>query len=108
MVNAFRNEYLAILNEREYLLRASFGALVEIEAAAGCAIPKIVEQIGEQNLSLRVGKAVIVAGIKGAGEKVNEAQLEEDIANAGIAALNHVVLGFLLVSTFGGEKIKKN
>lgn len=97
-----------VLDGREYLLRATFGALVEIESVTGTSIPKLMEQIGENDLSISHVKGILMAGIKGAEGKINEAELEADIANAGIAVTSRGVIEFLLKSTFGGEKIKKN
>lgn len=108
MSNPYRNEHTITLDGREYLLRATFGALVEIEQLTKLSIPKLMEQIGDNNLSVVHVKGIIKAGVKGAGGTVDDTQLEEDIANAGLAETTQGVVAFLLKSTFGGDRIKKN
>ena len=108
MTNPYRNEHTVKLDEREYLLRATFGALVEMEQKTGMALPKMIEQIGENNLSINHLKAILVAGVKGAEGSIDEKQLEADIVNAGLAVTTKAVVEFLLKSTFGGDRIKKN
>lgn len=108
MANPFRNECAVILNGSPYILRATFGALVEIEELVGKPIPKIMEDISEANMSLTNLKAILVAGIKGAEGSYDENKLEEDIAEAGLVALSAGVCDFLVVGSLGGEKIKKN
>ena len=108
MVNPLRNETLVTLNGTEYLLRATFGALVEIEQMTGKSIPKLMEGISNNDLSIAHSKAVFVAGIKGAEVKPDEAKLEQDMMSAGLSEVNHGVVAFLMSCTFGGEKIKKN
>jgi hypothetical protein len=108
MTNPYRNEHTVKLDGNEYLLRATFGALVEIEAVTGLTIPKLMEQIGDNNLSVSHIKGIMIAGIKGAGDKVDEAKLEADIVNAGLQDTVQGVVQFLLKSTFGGNQIKKN
>lgn len=108
MTNPYRNEHTVKLDGREYLLRATFGCLVEIEQATGYSIPKLMEHIGDNDLSVSHVKAIIKAGIKGAGGTVDDQQLEADIVNAGLGPTSQGVIAFLLKSTFGGDRIKKN
>jgi len=106
-MNKFRNEVKLELNGNSYLLRGTFGALVEIEDEVGEPLPVLLNNIAQGNVSLRTIMSVILYGARAANPDLDEDRLEQDIAEGGINTAITGIVEFLVVALEGGKQVKK-
>ncbi|MEI2384650.1 gene transfer agent family protein [Breoghania sp. JC706] len=102
MVNRHRGEIEAMLDGRRWTLCLTLGALAELEDAFSVAdMGALAERFAEGRLSARDAVRIIGAGLRGAGNAVEDAQVEAMTAAGGAPGFAAIV-GDLLRATFGG------
>lgn len=99
--NRRRGEISAELDGRQHRLCLTLGALAELEAAfAAEDLAALVERFSKGRLSAQDMIRIIGAGLRGAGEQVDDAAvgaMQSETGAAGFAA----IVADLLVTTFG-------
>lgn len=101
-MNKYRGEVSIKLGEREYVLRPTFEALVEIEERLGSGLVLIARRFANREFGIRDVACIIAAGIKGAGGKVPE-NIGELIAKAGILPYAETIVLFLTGALSGED-----
>lgn len=102
MANRHRGEISAILGGRERTLVLTLGALAELEAAFAVEdLVALAERFGRGRLSAADMVRVIGAGLRGAGEEIDDAQVARLPCPEGAAGYARIVTA-LLISAFGG------
>lgn len=102
MVNRHRGEIEAMFNGRRWTLCLTLGALAELEDAFSVAdMGALAERFAEGRLSARDAVRIIGAGLRGAGNMVEDEHVER-MTTAGGAAGFAAIVGDLLRATFGG------
>lgn len=102
MVNRQRGEVEAVLDGRKWTLCLTLGALAELEAALGAGdLMELARRFGEGKLSAGDAIRIIGAGLRGAGNDIDDAAVARMRAEGGAAAYVAIV-GELLAVTFGG------
>lgn len=101
-MNPYRDEYRLVLNKKDYVLRPTFEALAEMEGMTGIELVPLALKFQKAQVSLSTLKAVIMAGLKGAGQPVPD-DLGALILKAGLANII-LEIGQWLVSVFDGDK----
>lgn len=109
MANRYRGEIDADLGGRRRRLRLTLGALAELEDALGArGLAGLAARLGAGDLAARDAIAILAAGLRGAGETVDDAEVAAMAVDGGAAAYADIVLR-LLEATFGaGEGAPAN
>ena len=92
--------------EKRFVLRPSFAAVAEIEAATGKGILLLASEMMSdpmRGLSLSAGMAIVRAGLRAAGEKFNEAALQAMVFETGVPRLAEPCSAFLASAIRGGK-----
>lgn len=101
MANRYRGEVAAVLDGRSWTLCLTLGALAELERAFQVAdMTALVERFGAGTLSARDATKIIGAGLRGAGNKIDDDQVARMTANGGASGFAAIVAELLTV-TFG-------
>jgi hypothetical protein len=102
MANRYRGEVTAVLDGRQWTLCLTLGALAELERAFEADdMTALAERFSAGTLSARDATRIIGAGLRGAGNSVDDDQVARMTANGGAAGFAAVVTD-LLMATFGG------
>ncbi|PTW57654.1 tail tube GTA-gp10-like protein [Breoghania corrubedonensis] len=102
MVNRHRGEIEAMLDGRRWTLCLTLGALAELEDAFSVAdMGALAERFAEGRLCARDAVRIIAAGLRGAGNMVEDEQVAAMTAAGGAPGFAAIV-GDLLRATFGG------
>ncbi|MET4632358.1 gene transfer agent family protein [Kaistia defluvii] len=102
MANRHRGEIEAELDGRPHTLCLTLGALAELEAAFGAEdLSALAARFGEGRLSARDAIRILGAGLRGAGESIDDHQVAAMRAPNGAAGFAAIV-SELLDATFGG------
>lgn len=103
MVNRRRGEVEAVLDGRTWTLCLTLGALAELEAAlAAHDLMGLAARFEEGKLSAPDAVKIIGAGLRGAGNDIDDEQVARMKAEGGAAGYVAIVAE-LLSATFGGE-----
>ncbi len=109
--NARRGEVCATLDGKEYRLCLTLGALAELETALGAGdLVSLGERFSTGRLSAKDMIAVIAAGLRGAGNALDESDVGAMHVAGGLADYAKIVSD-LLLATFGaasGEATRQN
>lgn len=101
MVNRHRGEIEAVLNGIPYRLCLTLGALAELEDAFGADdMLSLAQRFETGRLSANDAIRVIVAGLRGAGNELDEDAIAKMRVNGGAAGFVDIV-SRLLCATFG-------
>ena len=101
MANRYRGEVSAILDGRAWTLCLTLGALAELERAFQVAdMTALVERFSVGTLSARDAMRIIGAGLRGAGNNVDDDQVARMAADGGASGFAAIVTDLLTV-TFG-------
>jgi hypothetical protein len=101
MANRYRGEVSAVLDGRQWTLCLTLGALAELERAFQVDdMTALVERFSAGTLSARDATRIIGAGLRGAGNSVDDDQVARMTANGGAAGFAAIVTE-LLTATFG-------
>lgn len=104
MANRHRGEVSAVLDGRRWTLCLTLGALGELEDAFQVGdMTALVERFGAGKLAARDAIAVIGAGLRGAGNPVEDDQVARMAADGGAAGFAAIVTD-LLTATFGSAE----
>ncbi|NRG19391.1 gene transfer agent family protein [Rhizobiales bacterium] len=105
MANRLRGEIEAVLDGRRWTLVLTLGALAELEAAYGAQdLGALTERFSSGRLSASDLTKIIGAGLRGAGNAVDDEQVSNMVAPGGAAGFAAVAAD-LLAATFGsGEE----
>ncbi len=99
--NARRGEVSAILDGKTYRLCLTLGALAELETALGAGdLVSLGERFSTGRLSARDMIAVIAAGLRGAGNTLDESDVAAMQVAGGLADYAKIIAD-LLLATFG-------
>ena len=102
MTNRQRGEIEATLDGRPWTLCLTLGALAELEAALGAGdLMALAKRFEEGRLSSADAIRVIGAGLRGAGNDIDDAAVATMRAEGGAAGYVAIVAA-LLSATFGG------
>ncbi|MFG1464242.1 gene transfer agent family protein [Xanthobacter sp. DSM 24535] len=102
MTNAHRGEISADLDGRPRTLVLTLGALAELEQAFGAGdLVALAERFETGRLTARDAVRIIAAGLRGAGEKVSDAEVAAMRAEDGALGYARIVAR-LLAATFAG------
>ena len=102
MANRHRGEIEAELDGRPHTLCLTLGALAELEAAFGAEdLSALAARFGEGRLSARDAIRILGAGLRGAGESIDDHQVAAMRTQHGAAGFAAIV-SELLGATFGG------
>ncbi|MBI2235343.1 MAG: gene transfer agent family protein [Magnetospirillum sp.] len=93
-MNKHRGDVAVTLGGREYVLRPTFGALVEIEERLGMGLVPLARKVLEGQFGFKEVATIIACGIKGAGERV-PGNLGDLTVEAGLMQLSEPVARFL-------------
>lgn len=100
MANRHRGEIAAELSGRTRTLVLTLGALAELEDAFGGAdILSIAERLRSGRISARDCRAIIAAGLRGAGEDVSDDDVARMTAPGGASGFVRIVAD-LIAATF--------
>ena len=101
MANRYRGETSAALDGRTWTLCLTLGALAELEQAFQVDdMTALVDRFAQGRLSARDAVAIIGAGLRGAGNDVDDAQVARMSADGGATGFAAIVAD-LLTATFG-------
>jgi len=104
MANRYRGEVTAVLDGRQWTLCLTLGALAELERAFQADdMTALVARFSTGTLSARDATTIIGAGLRGAGNSVDDDQVARMTANGGAAGFAAIVTE-LLTATFGGTE----
>ena len=104
MANRYRGEVCAVLDGRTWTLCLTLGALAELEEAFKASdMSALVERFASGTLSARDAVKIIGAGLRGAGNTIDDDQVARMSANGGASGFAAIVTDLLLV-TFGGPE----
>lgn len=105
MANRYRGEVTAVLDGRRWTLCLTLGALAELERTFQVSdMTALVERFSSGTLSAQDATTIIGAGLRGAGNPVDDDQVARMTANGGASGFAGVVTD-LLTATFGaGEE----
>jgi hypothetical protein len=104
MANRHRGEVEAVLDGRPYTLCLTLGALAELEdALAAGDLLALAERFGSGRLSAGDMVKVIGAGLRGAGQGVDDAAVAKMRAEGGAAGFARIVADLLAVTFGSGE-----
>lgn len=104
MANRYRGEVTAVLDGRQWTMCLTLGALAELERTFQVSdMTALVERFSSGTLSARDATAIIGAGLRGAGNSVDDDQVARMTANGGAAGFAAVVTE-LLTATFGSAE----
>ncbi len=99
--NARRGEVCATLDGKDYRLCLTLGALAELETALGAGdLVSLGERFSTGRLSAKDMIAVIAAGLRGAGNTLDESDVGAMQVAGGLADYAKIVAD-LLLATFG-------
>jgi hypothetical protein len=102
MVNRLRGEVEAELDGQRFTLCLTLGALAELEAALGAGdLMGLARRFEAGQLSAADAIKVIGAGLRGAGNEIDDAAVARMRAVGGAAGFVAIVAD-LLAATFGG------
>lgn len=102
MANRHRGEIEAELDGRPHTLCLTLGALAELEAAFGAEdLSALAARFGDGRLSARDAIRILGAGLRGAGESIDDHQVAAMRTAHGAAGFAAIV-SELLGATFGG------
>lgn len=103
MVNRLRGEIEAELDGRKLTLCLTLGALAELEAALGAGdLMGLARRFEQGQLSAADAITVIGAGLRGAGNDIDDAAVARMRADGGAVGFVAIVAE-LLAATFGGK-----
>jgi hypothetical protein len=103
MANRHRGEIEAVLDGRKWTLCLTLGALAELEAALAAGdLMALAKRFEEGRLSAGDAVRVIGAGLRGAGNDIDDAAVARMRVDGGAAGYVAIVAE-LLAATFGGE-----
>ena len=101
MANRYRGEVNAVFDGRQWTLCLTLGALAELEQTFKVGdMTALVERFSAGTLSARDATTIIGAGLRGAGNSVDDDQVARMTADGGAAGFATVVTD-LLTATFG-------
>ncbi|MEO1102600.1 MAG: gene transfer agent family protein [Pseudomonadota bacterium] len=104
MANQYRGETSAVLDGRPWTLCLTLGALAELENAFQVGdMSALVARFGGGTLSARDAVKIIGAGLRGAGNSVDDDQVARMTADGGAAGFAQIVAD-LLTATFGSAE----
>jgi len=103
MVNRQRGEVEAVLDGRPFTLCLTLGALAELEAALKTGdLMGLARRFEEGTLAAADAVKIIGAGLRGAGNDIDDATVARMKVEGGAAGYVAIVAA-LLKATFGGE-----
>ena len=103
--NRRRGEIAATIDGRERRLCLTLGALAELEDAFGAEdLNALAERFSAGRFSARDLVRVIGAGLRGAGEQVDDAEVAAMTAEGGAGGFAAIVAELLTVTFGGGER----
>lgn len=103
MANRYRGEVSATLDGRPWTLCLTLGALAELERAFQVGdMTALVDRFARGTLSARDATKIIGAGLRGAGNNVDDDQVGRMTADGGAAGFAAIVSD-LLTATFGSS-----
>ena len=103
MANPHRGEVEITLAGKTYVMRATFGAVVEIETKTGTGLVDLAERTYSGKPRLTDLTAVVWAGLRAAGEPATYEKVGEMVMDEGIQAAIGPVLEFLGQACTGGK-----
>ncbi len=104
MANRYRGEVSAVLDGRSWTLCLTLGALAELERAFQVDdMTALVDRFSVGTLSARDAVRVIGAGLRGAGNSVDDDQVARMTADGGAAGFAAIVTDLLTVTFGSGE-----
>ncbi|MEM7695007.1 MAG: gene transfer agent family protein [Pseudomonadota bacterium] len=101
MANRYRGETTAVLDGKQWTLCLTLGALADLEQRFQVGdMSALIDRFSRGTLSARDAIAIIGAGLRGAGNSVDDDQVGRMTAKGGAAGFAEVVTDLLTV-TFG-------
>jgi hypothetical protein len=105
MANRHRGEIAARIDERDWKLCLTLGALAELESAFGADdLGALAEKLGTGRLTARQMTAIIAAGLRGGGHDITETEVSQMHCDGGMAGLARIVAD-LISATFEGSHV---
>lgn len=103
MANRYRGEISARLDNRDWTLCLTLGALAELENAFEAKnLPELLEKFSSTSLSASDMIKIVCAGLRGGGHAVTVEDVADMRAEGGATGFAHIVTELLTV-TFGTE-----
>ena len=97
---------------RDFTLRPSFSAIIEIEQATGLGIVSVASRLIQRDIGLGHLAAIVTAGLKASGEPADTQTVAQMVYKTGILdeKLLASINDFITAALSGGEKsdLKKN
>lgn len=106
--NPQRNELTIKLGDKSFLVRPTFGFIVEVEEYFDSPLTTLVlEKLQTGKIKALELAAIIAAGVRGAGKEVSDEEIQEAIAAAGTVVSIDAILPLLMNAFSGADKIAK-
>lgn len=106
MVNRHRGEVFAKIDNRDWTLCLTLGALAELENAFEAAsLPQLLERFSSSRLSASDMIKILCAGLRGGGHSVTLDDVADMRVEGGATGFAHIVTDLLTV-TFGLDNAK--
>lgn len=106
--NRHRGEIEAVIDGERRILCMTLGALAELETAFGVDnIADLAARFGGGNVSTRDVMAIIAAGLRGGGNRIDDADLSDCRVEGGIGGAIRLATR-LLDSAFPAEGMRQN
>ena len=104
MANRHRGEVAARLNDRDWTLCLTLGALAELETAFEVDnLSDLTARFSTGRLSARDMQRILCAGLRGGGHAVSAEDVADMRAEGGVAGFARIVAS-LLTATFGSPE----
>lgn len=102
--NRERGEVSVTLDGKDFVLRPSFTAAVEIEQMLGVGSVEVARRIEEWRFGLREAAAIITAGLKAAGEPASYNKVGEMVHKTGTIGLMPILHEYMTNLLTGGSE----
>jgi hypothetical protein len=100
MANRYRGEIDAVIGGERRVLVLTLGALAELESAFGASdLVDLAERFGRGRMSARDIIRIIGAGLRGAGERVSDAEVASLAMDGGVQEFVRIA-ATLIAATF--------
>lgn len=96
--NKYKGEFVIKIGNEEYLVRANFKAIYEMEIKAECGIFELIENFRNRDFKTRDILAVLWGGLVGAKSDMTFDELAEKILKYGVIDLVKPATEFLILT----------
>lgn len=108
VANPQRNEVVVTIGDKEFLTRASFTFIAEIEEYFDAPLASIIfDRLQNGKIKIVDLSVIIAAGIRGAGGNISMSEIQEALAEAGTVAATEALVTLIMTAFSGSNKIAK-